>query len=270
MGDAEPAVSAKARADGAAALAQDLLGQSSSDDPEIGALHRRAQIADRGRAALSVARRRLVVADTVLAGTVEIVVARKAELGRRGNKGFADRVLCHIRHAERAAGAVERIGPAHLVLRAPEIGQHILERPPGIAELAPVVEILGLATDIDPAVDRRRDAEHLAARPEDAAVGGTGVGLGLVAPVDARIGEGLAEAQRDVDPAVLVLAAGFEQHHPGRRVFAEPRRDRAPGGSSTDHDKIGLDELLWRPRRVLLRRHLVPLPTAVIATLAGS
>src|ERR1700730_14081099 len=256
MGDAEPAVSAKARADGAAALAQDLLGQSSSDDPEIGALHRRTQIPDGRRAALSVARRRLVIADPVLARTVEIVVAGKAELGCGRDEGLADRVLCDIRHAERAAGAVERVSPAHLVLRAPEIGQHILERPAGIAELAPMVEILGLAADIDHAVDRRRPAQHLAPRPKDPAVGGTRIGLGLVAPVDAGIGEGLAEAQRYVNPAVLVLAACLEQEDPGRRVFAEPRRYGTAGGPSADHDKIGLDPF----RKILLRRHLVALP----------
>jgi len=83
-----------------------------------------------------------------------------------------------------------------------------------------MIEILGLAADIDHAVDRRRAAQHLAARPEDAAVGGTRVGLGLIAPVDARIGEGLAKAQRDVNPAVLVLTARLEQQDLGRRVFA--------------------------------------------------
>src|SRR3989442_676834 len=81
--------------------------------------------------------------------------------------------------------AVKLVGAAGLVLGAPEIGQHIGRRSPLIAELAPIVEILGLAADIDHAVDRRRPAEHLAARPVDAAVGGAGIGFGLVAPVDA-------------------------------------------------------------------------------------
>src|SRR6266446_9248730 len=120
-----------------------------------------------------------------------------------------------------------------------------------------MVEILGLAADIDHAVDRRRAAEHLAARPEDAAVGGARIGLGLVAPVDAGIGEGLAEAQRDVDPAVLVLAARLEQHDPGRRVFAEPRRYGTACGSGTDHDEISLDPL----SKILFRRHLLPSPS---------
>src|SRR5437867_13382860 len=119
-----------------------------------------------------------------------------------------------------------------------------------------MVEILGLAADIDHAVDRRRPAQHLATRPEDAAAAGAGIGLGFIAPVDRRIGEGLAEAERDMDPAVLVLAASLEQHDPGRRVLAEPRCHRTPGRPGADHDEISLDPF----RKMLLRRHLLPSP----------
>jgi hypothetical protein len=57
-----------------------------------------------------------------------------------------------------------------------EIGQHIIPRPAAIAELGSMVEIVGLAADIDEPVDRpperpggpagpgRRAAEHPAAR----------------------------------------------------------------------------------------------------------
>src|SRR5580704_4700574 len=122
---AEPAMLAKRHADRTAAFAPNLLGQGPGDDLEIGALHCRAEIADSGRAALSVACRRLVVAYPVLAGAVEIVIARKAEPGRRGDKTLTDRVLRDIRHAERPVCAVEPIGAARLVLRASEIWQHI-------------------------------------------------------------------------------------------------------------------------------------------------
>src|SRR5437879_11825022 len=81
-GGIDAALAAEADADGAAALEQDLFGERLGDDLPVAALHRRAQIADRGRAAPAVARRRLVIADAVLAGAVEIVVARITELGR--------------------------------------------------------------------------------------------------------------------------------------------------------------------------------------------
>jgi hypothetical protein len=81
-------------------------------------------------------------------------------------------------------------------------------------------------------------------RPEHAAIAGAGIGLGLVAPIDRRVGKGLAKAERDVDPAVALLAAGLEQEHARRRVFAEPRRDRAPGRACADDDKIGLNDII--------------------------
>ena len=42
----------------------------------------------------------------------------------------------------------------------------------------------------------------------------------------------------DVDPEVGVPAAGFEQQDTGRRVFAEARRQRAPGGTGADDDVV--------------------------------
>ena len=120
-------MAAKRNADRTAAFKQNLLGQGPGDDIEIAALHCRAEIADRSRAALAVARRRLVITDPVLAGAIEIVITGKAEPGRRGDESLTDRVLRDIRHAERSVGAMEIIGAARLVLRASEIGQHIVE-----------------------------------------------------------------------------------------------------------------------------------------------
>src|SRR5580693_6156369 len=67
-GGTETAFAAKCYAKSMAAFEQNLLGQGPGDDVEIGALPCRAEIADRSRAALSVACRRLVVADPVLGG----------------------------------------------------------------------------------------------------------------------------------------------------------------------------------------------------------
>ena len=242
---AELPVLAERDAGRAPPVKDDFFGQRVGEHAQIGAVHRRTQIADRGRAALAVAGRRLVIADAVLPGAVEIVVARKAETHRGVDERLADRVLVgDVGDAERAASPVECVGAARLMFGALEIRQHVVERPAAVAELAPMVEILGLAADIDHAVDRGRAAQHLAARPEHAAVGGAGVGLGLVAPVDRRVRKGFAKAERDMDPAVLVLAAGLEQDHPRRRVLAQPRGDGASGRAGADHDEIGLDHIL--------------------------
>src|SRR5262249_22509156 len=91
---------------------------------------------------------------------------------------------------------------------------------------------------------------HLAARPVDAAVAGARIGLGLVAPVDRRVGEGLAEAERDVNPAVRVLAAGLQQRHAGVWVLAEPGCHGAAGGPGADHDEIRLNYSSARLHRV--------------------
>ena len=117
------------------------------------------------------------------------------------------------RHRERPADAVQVVLAALLVLGAAEIRQHVVEAPARIAELAPVVEVLGLSADVEQPVDRRGAAHHLAARLDDRAAAELGLGLGIVEPVVARVGEQLGVADRHVDPEIAVLAAGFEQQH---------------------------------------------------------
>src|SRR5262249_35494964 len=57
-----------------------------------------------------------------------------------------------------------------------------------------------------------------------------------------------------MDPAVGVLAAGLEQDHSRRGVFAEAGRDGAPGRTRAHHDEIGLDDLLPRGHLTAPRR----------------
>jgi hypothetical protein len=88
------------------------------------------------------------------------------------------RLVGGARGQHRPALAVEFVGLAFPVLGLLEIGQHVVPRPATIAELGPVVEILGLAADIDHPVDRAGAAEHAAARIEDGAPVDAGIGLG--------------------------------------------------------------------------------------------
>src|SRR5436853_466972 len=83
----------------------------------------------------------------------------------------------------RTAGAVEIVGAALVVLGFAEIRQHIVIAPAGVAQLAPVIEVLGLTADVDQSVDRTRSPERLAARRNDIAAVAFCLWLGLVAPV---------------------------------------------------------------------------------------
>ena len=61
---------------------------------------------------------------------------------------------------------------AVIALVAAEVRQQFAIAPARRAEPLPVVEILVLAANEDQAVDRRRSAEHAAARPDDGAAAG--------------------------------------------------------------------------------------------------
>ena len=81
---------------------------------------------------------------------------------------------------------------AALQARRGEIGQHVVEAPAVVSELPPVVVILGLAAQIEQAVDRARSAQHLAARLHALAIVELGFRLGFVEPVHSGVGEQLA------------------------------------------------------------------------------
>ncbi len=234
------AVLAKRDARRALAVEQHALGQRAGDHPQIGTPHRRVQIADRGRAAPSLARRGLLIADAFLLLAVEVMVAWETKFHRGVDERIAQRmVVAGIGHRQRAIGAVPVVIAARLMLGAFEVGQYVGGGPAGIAQLTPVVEVFVLAADVDHAVDRRRATEDAAARPVDRAVVGPGIGLGLEHPVHPLVGERLAVAERNVDPEIGVLATRFQQDHRRRGIFAQARRHHAAGGARADDDEIG-------------------------------
>ncbi len=199
-------------ANGAAAREQDAARERVGDDCEIVPAPRLPQIADRRRPAPAVFRRQLEIAGALLRRAVEIIVARNAGLLRGLDEGFAERMrLADIGNRKRSADTVEVVAAATLIFGAPEIGQHVGKAPAGIAELPPMIVILVLAADIEQTVDRTRSAQHLAARLDDLAVIELRFRLGFVQPIDFGIVEQLAIAERDMNPDVPVMAAGFEQ-----------------------------------------------------------
>src|SRR5262249_3934702 len=115
-------------------------------------------------------------------------------------------------------------------------GQYVGVAPTAIAHLRPGVEVEGLATVVDVAVDRGRAAERLATRRVDATPAGPGPYLLLVGPVDALHVEGLDEAGRQMDVGMPVPGPRFEHTHGGVRVFAQPVGEPAAGRAcANDH-----------------------------------
>ena len=165
---------------------------------------RLAEIGPRRAPAPPVGGRRLVVADTLLAGAVKIGVGRDAGLDRGGDHRVAERRAHRVRHVQRPADAVEIVGAALLVLGLLEERQHRIPVPALTSALTPVVVIGRRAAHIDHAVDRAGAAQHLAARLVEGAVVELLLGLALEHPVDPRVGERLRVAERDMDPRIAV------------------------------------------------------------------
>ena len=102
----------------------------------------------------------------------------------------------------------------------------------------PAVVIGAVAAHIGHRVDRRRAADHLAARAFDASSVEARLRLALVHPVVAALLQKLPPAERQVDPRVAVPAAGLEHQHADIAVFGQPVRQRAAGRAGADDDII--------------------------------
>src|ERR1051325_10552928 len=64
------------------------------------------------------------------------------------------------------------------------------------------------------------------------------LGLAFEHPVDLRVREQPRIADRNMDPPVTVLIAGFEQQHAVLAAFAEPGGDAAAGRAGAGHDVV--------------------------------
>ena len=209
-------------------------------DDEVRAAHRRPEIGARGRYAAPVANRDLVVPDTFLRFAIEVGVAGNPGFDARAQKRTAQRmrVGADVRDGDGSSGAAQRALAVRAVLELPEVRQHVAPAPARIAERFPSVVVLGLAAHEDHGVDRARAAEELAARPVAGPSGERGLGLGAVHPVDARLEEALAVADRHLHPETLVAAARFEQQHAVASARGQPVGEHAARGARAHDDVI--------------------------------
>jgi hypothetical protein len=125
-----------------------------------------------------------------------------------------------------------------VIFQRPESGQHVVPSPPVETQLAPVIVIGRLSAHGDHGVDRRRPADHLAARISQRAAIEPRLRLGLEHPIGTRIADGEQITDRDVKPYPVVRPAGLKQQHPVPRILRQAVRDDAPRGPRADHDVI--------------------------------
>src|SRR5690606_34809699 len=120
-----------------------------------------------------------------------------------------------------------------------EVGEHVVIAPALEAELAPLVVVARVAAGVEHAVDHRRSAEALAARLAQAAVIGKGLGLALVAPVEALIDHDHREGDRHGQQRMALASPGFDEGDADVRVFAEARGDDGARRARADDDVVG-------------------------------
>jgi len=136
-----------------------------ADHVEIGAPGGGIEVRACGAPAPAVLLRDLVKAYAFLVRSVEVRVARTPGLHTRLHERQRSRLRrTHFRDVQRAAGAVERIGAALIVLAALEHRQHVGPAPAGISGRGPVVVVARVTAHVDHRVYRARSAERPAAR----------------------------------------------------------------------------------------------------------
>ena len=204
------------------------------------------------------------VAHALVVAPVEVRRLRNSGLSRRLRKGvqyipaqalffnppFAASIavtqdflirVCFVLHqlGRRAACAMQRVNPFVVVFMQFEIRQHIVPAPVVVArELRPLVVIVGLAAHVNHAVDAGAAAQRLAARVAQRAAIQPGVGFGAVKPVGARVADAVQITHGDMNPVVVVLAAGLDQQHTFGGVSAQTVGQQAAGRASADDDVV--------------------------------
>src|SRR5260370_5935476 len=167
LGPFDCTVAGELDGDRALALEHDAVHQRMGYQLQVRALQRRVQIGPGGAGAGAPAARLLAPADAVAGARRQIVDVFAvfetdlfASLKHRG----ADLQPVDLRAQQRPVLAARLLTLALPAFGLAEIRQTVVPRPAAIAELPPVVVILGLPADGDEPVHRRGAADHPAAR----------------------------------------------------------------------------------------------------------
>jgi hypothetical protein len=209
-------------------------------DPQIGAAgHMGVEIGPRRTPAFAVLLRHLVDAEAFVIPAVEILADAELALARALQEDLLHRVVgAQFVDRQRAALAVIFAVEIGIVFRALEVGQHVGERPAGVAQRGPLIVVAAVAADIDHGVDGGRTTEALAARLiADAAVE-AGLRHGVEGPVVDIAGDHQHQRERRGHHPIVVLAAGVQRRHRGLWILRKPARHRAAAGAAPHHHKI--------------------------------
>ncbi len=225
---------------------------------DVAPAERRAQVGVGRRPAPALPDSLLHRAEAFLLGAV--VVGRLLEPGLRArfHEGVVERIGPRpARHVQRPVGAapVRSLG-AVPVLLALEVGHHVGPAPAVGAHLGPGVKVARVAAHVDHAVDRRRAAQHLAARHGQPAAAEVRLGLGAVAPVVACHVHRIAERRRHLDERPPVAAAVFQHQHRVARL-AQPVGEGRSGGAGAHDDEIRLHSGVPGPQRLVGDHHML-------------
>jgi len=139
---------------------------------------------------------------------------------------------------QRAVAAAQRVVAVRDMFELLEVGQHVGPAPARVAAVLPMVEVLEQATHMDHRVDRTRAAQHLAARPIALAAGQGRFGLGAVHPVQRRVVERQAIADRHLHLGTAVRAPGLQQQHARATVGAQAIGQHTARRTGTHDDVV--------------------------------
>ncbi len=226
-------------ADRARSVEQDPRRERVRLDHEVGPPHRRPQKRHGGAAAPAVLDGPLAEPEAFRLLAVVVLGERPVRLARGVEPAVEQRIaIAGADDGERAVAAPPGVLALLPALAALEVGEDLGVRPAAAAVLRPPVVVTVVAAHVGHDVDRRAAAEHLAAHRLDPAVVQSGLGLGVVAPVEHPMLPDLAEPDRDVDQGMQVAPARFEHQHADGRIGGETVGEDAARGAGADDDVV--------------------------------
>ena len=137
-------------------------------------------------------------------------------------------------------GAMHFVGCRHgrMIFRSFEIGQHVIPTPALISELAPMVVVAGLAAHIDHSIDGRTATQYTPSRIAQTAAVQPGIRRRPVPPVRARVVHAVEIADGNVDPDVVIPAAGLQKQNRNVRIRGQAIGKHAAGRACAYDDIV--------------------------------